>query len=84
MKQIGWSPPPQLWYKVNSHGSVMVDRGTAACGGIIRNHDSGFVGAWSANLGVCPNNSAKIWGAFWGLCFIKNNGLQKRAVGSRF
>ena len=56
IKQIGWIPPPQSWYKVNTDGSSVADRSSAAGEGIIKDHNGNFVGAWSANLGACTNN----------------------------
>ena len=57
-------------------GSSIVDRSSAAYGGIIRDHNGNFVGACSANLRACTNNLVELWGTCWGLCFSKNMGLE--------
>lgn len=52
IKEIIWSPPLVDWVKCNSDGASLGNPGAAACGGIFRNSNSDFVGAFAINLGV--------------------------------
>ena len=59
---IAWDPPPHSWIKVNYDGRVVASL-EATYGGILRNDSSGFLGAYSTNLGICPIIIAEVWGA---------------------
>ena len=61
IKQIAQTPPPQHWIKINTDGSLLSDSGSAACGGIGKNHEGSFVAAWSINLGSCTITNTERW-----------------------
>lgn len=60
---IMWKPPPCRAYKVNVDGSHYHDRGSTACGGLIRNSDGIFVKGFYCNMG-CSN---PFWAEMWAL-----------------
>ena len=52
---------------MNADRSYIASSSSVACGGILRSHDRKFFTMWIVNLGCCSINSAKLWGAYWGL-----------------
>ena len=76
VKQIGWTPPPCSWVKINTDGSVL-NNSNAACGGLIRDHHGGFLSGFSANLGMCTITFAELWGMYLGLKEAKTLGVQR-------
>ena len=77
VRYISWQRHPNDWIKVNMDDSMLVHNGTAACGGLIRNHDGHFIVAFLANLGSCFNMLAELWGAYWGLHLSWGLGFRK-------
>ena len=56
-------PPLVNWVKCNSDGASLGNPGAAACGGIYRNSNSDFIGAFAINLGVTTTLCAELIGA---------------------
>ena len=46
---------------------LLAEENTATCGGLIKDHDSNFVQAWSTNLGNCSVTAIELWGVLLGL-----------------
>jgi len=61
IKEVLWSPPILNWVKCNTDGAA--SSGKAACGGIYRNADSEFLGAFAINIGNTSALNAELIGA---------------------
>ncbi|EEF43992.1 conserved hypothetical protein [Ricinus communis] len=64
---VGWDYPPMQWVKLHTDGSLRIQSGNAAAGGIIRfdngNLDSGF----TCNIGICTMLVSESRGVIHGL-----------------
>ncbi|KAE8729875.1 hypothetical protein F3Y22_tig00003096pilonHSYRG00043 [Hibiscus syriacus] len=56
-------PPPQEWIKAYSDGAVNLGDGSAAAGGVLRNHNGDWIVGFSRSLGKCLVLIAELWGA---------------------
>ena len=63
IKEVLWSPPFFNWVKCNSDGAASGLNGNAACGGIFRDVNSDFLGAFAINLGIGSALNAELIGA---------------------
>jgi len=63
IKEVLWLPPIFNWVKCNTDGAAHGNPGLPACGGIFRNSDSDFLGAFSINLGVTSALNSELIGA---------------------
>ncbi|CAN1343203.1 Putative ribonuclease H protein At1g65750 [Linum perenne] len=79
---IGWRPAEEGWFSLNSEGSLVHNPNSAAAGGIIRDSDGRFVGAYAANLGVCSIMRAEIRGIVEGMKWAWNKGIRKLRIQS--
>ncbi|RYR08249.1 hypothetical protein Ahy_B05g075828 isoform A [Arachis hypogaea] len=60
-RPICWTPPNKGVVKLNVDGSFLVSINNAACGGIVRNHLSGFVKGFFCNLESYSIMYAELW-----------------------
>jgi len=60
IKEVLWSPPIFNWVKCNTDGVAHGNPGIAACGGIFRNSEADFLGAFSINLGVTSTLNSEL------------------------
>jgi ribonuclease HI len=63
IKEVIWQPPFLNWVKCNCDGASLGNTGISACGGIFRNADSSFLGAYAFNIGVSTSLKAEQIGA---------------------
>ncbi|KAJ1412363.1 Ribonuclease H domain [Sesbania bispinosa] len=64
---IKWIPPPTNWLKLNLDGAVSVLARLAGCGGVLRDHNGNFLGAFSAFLGDCSIMTAELRAILFGV-----------------
>ncbi|CAN1142156.1 Putative ribonuclease H protein At1g65750 [Linum perenne] len=79
---IGWRPAEEGWFSLDSDGSLVHNPISAAAGGIIRDSDGRFVGAYAANLGVCSIMRAELRGIVEGMKLAWNKGIRKLSIQS--
>ncbi|CAI0472952.1 unnamed protein product [Linum tenue] len=77
---ISWKPPPPEWVTLNSDGSVHQDSGSAAAGGLIRDHLGRCIAAFACNLGICSITRAELRGAAEGLQLAWDLGFRRVRV----
>ncbi|CAL1359363.1 unnamed protein product [Linum trigynum] len=65
--EIGWSPPPAGWDKMNVDGAANGRQGPAGAGGILRNSEGRWIGGFVCSLGSCSAILAELWGIYHGL-----------------
>ncbi|CAI0546870.1 unnamed protein product [Linum tenue] len=65
--EIAWKPSREGWIQVQSDGSVLQPSGSAAAGGLLRDHLGRCMGAFTCNLGKCSITRAELKGAAEGL-----------------
>jgi ribonuclease HI len=63
IKEVLWQPPILDWIKCNSDGASAGNPGNSSCGGIFRNSEANFCGAFAYNLGIQSSLYAEIMGA---------------------
>lgn len=63
IKEVLWSPPILNWVKCNTDGAASGASGNAACGGIFRDVNSEFLGAFTINIGIASALNAELIGA---------------------
>jgi hypothetical protein len=78
IKEVIWSPPFANWVKCNSDGASLGNPGTAACGGVFRNSNSEFLGAFAINLGLLMLYVLSLLELWWPLR------LHTRRIGATF
>ncbi|KAF7833419.1 ribonuclease H [Senna tora] len=67
-KIVKWDKPELGWIKINVDGACNSEHAAkAACGGVARNAQGMFVGAFTRNLGSCSVIHAELWGVLSGL-----------------
>ncbi|XP_072076475.1 uncharacterized protein [Arachis hypogaea] len=81
---IGWSPPSELWIKINVDGPACVTTGRAGCGGIIRNYQGRWLAGYMMNIGTCSAFKAELWGVFQGLKMAWDLGFKKAILETDF
>lgn len=64
---IGWSPPLNGFFKLNTDGAAAKNPGSAGAGGVIRNSAGNFVKGFSRNIGFASSFAAELWGLRDGL-----------------
>lgn len=72
---ICWTPPPPFWIKLNTDGSVVDGRATAA--GVCRDHEGAWMGGFVHNVGLCSVPMAELWGIVSGLQFAWDQGFRR-------
>ena len=63
IKEVIWSPPVLNWVKCNTDGASIGNPGISACGGLFRNANSEFLGAFAINIGLSSALLAELIGA---------------------
>lgn len=63
IKEVIWSPPMIGWTKCNTDGAALSSNGMASCGGLFRNSNSDFLGAFAVNLGRTTALCSELIGA---------------------
>ncbi|KAK2443569.1 hypothetical protein QL285_014658 [Trifolium repens] len=74
IKEVIWQPPIFNWIKCNCDGASLENTGFSACGGIFRNADSSFFGAYALNIGVSTSLKAELIGAMIAIETATNKG----------
>jgi hypothetical protein len=74
IKEVIWNPPIFTWIKCNCDGASLGNPGISACGGIFRNSDSCFLGAYSYNLDISSSLNAELVGAMLAIETTFNKG----------
>ncbi|CAI0392409.1 unnamed protein product [Linum tenue] len=64
---IGWSLPPAGWCSVNTDGSVILASQSSTAGGVVRDDQGRFLGAFTMNLGGGSITRAELMGMLQGL-----------------
>ncbi|CAL1399589.1 unnamed protein product [Linum trigynum] len=67
LREIGWTPPPAGWTKINVDGAANGTQGPAGAGGVLRDHLGGWLKGFVVNLGTCSAVQAELWGIYHGL-----------------
>jgi ribonuclease HI len=65
IKEVLWQPPVFNWIKCNSDGASLGNPGPSSCGGIFRNSNAEFLGAFAYNLGISNSLCAELNGAMY-------------------
>lgn len=68
------SPNPGM-IKLNCDGAVKSYPETAACGGVLRNHNGSFLCGFAVKLGNCTVPQAELWAIIHGLRLAKEKGF---------
>lgn len=63
IKEVLWTPPFFNWVKCNTDGAASGAHGNAACGGIFRDANADFLGAFAVHLGKGSALNAELIGA---------------------
>jgi ribonuclease HI len=74
IKEVLWQPPILNWVKCNCDGASLGNPGLSSCGGIFRNSDALFLGAFSFNLGISSSLNAELVGAMLAIETAVNKG----------
>ncbi|CAI0404027.1 unnamed protein product [Linum tenue] len=77
---ISWKPPPPEWVTLNSDGSVHHGTGSAAAGGLLRDHSGRCIAAYTISLGICSITRAELRGAVEGLQLAWDLGYRRVRV----
>ena len=60
IKEIIWQPPVFDWIKCNIDGASLGNPGPSSCGGIFRDKNADFLGAFAYNLGISNSLVAEL------------------------
>ncbi|CAJ2651412.1 unnamed protein product [Trifolium pratense] len=63
IKEVIWQPPILNWIKCNCDGASLGNPGISACGGLFRDANSSFLGAFAFNIGISNSLNAELIGA---------------------
>jgi ribonuclease HI len=63
IKEVIWQPPILNWIKCNCDGASLGNPGLSACGGLFRDANSSFLGAFAFNIGISNSLNAELIGA---------------------
>ncbi|XP_058776587.1 pentatricopeptide repeat-containing protein At1g63070, mitochondrial-like [Vicia villosa] len=66
--EVFWKPPPNDWFKINCDGAATLS-GPSGCGGIARNSDGAFLGAFASYLDGANSLTAELYGAILAIEF---------------
>jgi hypothetical protein len=59
-----WMPPPAIWFKTNSEGTIFLPNGKANCNGILCDAQGAHLVAFSANRKMCSSVMVELCGTF--------------------
>ena len=65
--EVIWQPPIFNWIKCNIDGASIGNLGISSCGGIFRNSNFDFLGAFASNLGLNNSLNAELTGAMFAI-----------------
>ncbi|KAJ4710481.1 Ribonuclease H protein [Melia azedarach] len=71
---VFWLPPTRPFVKVNTDGVSKNNPGAAACGGVFRDFQGEFLGAFTMNLGCRSSLVAEIMGIIQGISYAAKRG----------
>jgi ribonuclease HI len=74
IKEVLWQPPIMHWLKCNIDGASNGNPGPSACGGIFRDSNADFIGAFAFNLGTTNSLSAELHGAMFAIEIAAHKG----------
>jgi ribonuclease HI len=74
IKEVIWHPPVFNWIKCNIDGACKGNPGLSSCGGIFRNSEAAFIGAFACNLGISNSLSAELHGAMFAIEIASQKG----------
>ncbi|GAU13228.1 hypothetical protein TSUD_245980 [Trifolium subterraneum] len=77
IKEVLWQPPILNWMKCNSDGASLGNPGNSSCGGIFRNAEAIFKGAFAINLGIQSSLFAELMGAMIAIEIAHQNGWEQ-------
>ncbi|KAK8656310.1 hypothetical protein V6N13_098264 [Hibiscus sabdariffa] len=77
-----WCPPGDGWMKLNSDGARSSLDGDASCGGVLRDHNGGWIRGFSKFIGKCSVVEAELWGIATGLDLAWDMGYRRVMVES--
>ncbi|GAU48946.1 hypothetical protein TSUD_285350 [Trifolium subterraneum] len=77
IKEVLWQPPILNWMKCNSDGASSGNPGNSSCGGIFRNAEAIFKGAFAINLGIQSSLFAELMGAMIAIEIAHQNGWKQ-------
>ncbi|XP_058776768.1 uncharacterized protein LOC131651114 [Vicia villosa] len=71
--EVIWKPPPNDWFKIYCDGAATLS-GLSGCGGIARNSDGVFLGAFASCLDGANSLTAELYGAILAIefAFVRN------------
>ncbi|CAN1775192.1 Putative ribonuclease H protein At1g65750 [Linum perenne] len=78
--EIAWRPAGEDWTTLNSDGSVIQDRSSAAAGIALRSNSGKINYAAAINLGNCSITRAEMRGAVEGMDIAWNLGIRKLEI----
>ncbi|XP_031116716.1 uncharacterized protein LOC116020380 [Ipomoea triloba] len=76
-KQIGWTKPPEDWYKMNIDGSCNLRNNSAGCGGLIRDSRGLWISGYMHKIGSCSARGAEAWALLKGIQLVQALGINK-------
>ena len=74
IKEVLWQPPVINWIKCNIDGASVGNPGPSSCGGIFRDNNAEFLGAFAYNLGNTNSLVAELNGAMFAIEFANQKG----------
>ncbi|KAK8690240.1 hypothetical protein V6N13_088941 [Hibiscus sabdariffa] len=77
-----WCPPGDGWMKLNSDGVRSSLDGDASCGGVLRDHNGGWIRGFSKFIGKCSVVEVELWGIARGLDLAWDMGYRRVMVES--
>ena len=57
---VKWNKPELNWYKLNTDGSSIGNPRKAGGGGLIQNHEGGWVKGFSRDIGISSSVNAEL------------------------
>ncbi|PNX74366.1 ribonuclease H [Trifolium pratense] len=80
IKDVLWQPPILNWIKCNCDGASAGNPGNSSCGGVFRNSEAIFCGAFAINLGVQSSLFAELMGAMLAIEIAHQKGIDGTIV----
>jgi ribonuclease HI len=74
IKEVVWQPPILNWVKCNCDGASLGNPGLSACGGLFRNSNASFLGAFASNLGINTSLNSELIGAMLAIEIANSKG----------
>lgn len=74
---VGWNPPSDGWFKVNTDGASKGNLGMASTGGLIRDSNGNWIPRFAHKVGHASSYTAELWAIMLGLHIAWSSGLRK-------